>query len=98
MSYWQGSSRDADIENRIVDIAGEGEGGMNWEGSVEMYTLPYAKLDNQWKCDVWCRELKSGALRQPVGVGAGRELQEGGDICIPTTDACWCLAETNTLL
>ena len=29
MSYWQGSSRDAGIENRLVDIAGEGEGGMN---------------------------------------------------------------------
>ena len=29
MNYWQGSSRDADIENRLVDIAGEGEGGMN---------------------------------------------------------------------
>ena len=22
------------------------------------------------------------------GVGAGREVQEGGDICIPVTDSC----------
>ena len=29
MNYWQGSSRDADIENRIVDTVGEGEGGEN---------------------------------------------------------------------
>ena len=45
--YWwthlQGSSRDADIENRLVDTVGEGEGGMNWESSEETYTLPYVK-------------------------------------------------------
>ena len=33
------------------------------------------------------------------GVGWGRkEVQEGGDICIPIADSCWCMAETNTTL
>ena len=32
------------------------------------------------------------------GVGGGREVQEGGDICIPMVDSCGCIAETNTLL
>ena len=27
-----------------------------------------------------------------------REVQEGGDICIPMGDSCWCMAETNTIL
>ena len=32
------------------------------------------------------------------GVGDGREVQEGEDICIPMSDWCWCMAETNTIL
>lgn len=32
------------------------------------------------------------------GVGGGTEVQEGGNICIPMTDSCWCKAETNTIL
>jgi len=44
-----GRDRDADIKNRLVDIAGEGEGRMNPESSIEKYTLPYAKLDSQWE-------------------------------------------------
>ena len=31
------------------------------------------------------------------GEGGGREVQ-GGDICTPMADSCWCLAETNTIL
>ena len=30
------------------------------------------------------------------GVGGGRDVQEGGDICIPTADSCCYIAETNT--
>ena len=29
--------------------------------------------------------------------GGGREIQEGGDIYIPMTDSCWCMAETNKI-
>ena len=29
-----------------------------------------------------------------LGVGGGREVQEGGDICIPMADSCCCMAET----
>ena len=32
------------------------------------------------------------------GEEGGTEVQEGGDIGIPTDDSCWCLAETNTTL
>ena len=34
---------DTDAENGLVDTAGEGEGGTNWESSTDMYTLPYVK-------------------------------------------------------
>ena len=32
------------------------------------------------------------------GVAGGREVQEGGDICIHTADSLHCTAETNTTL
>ena len=45
------------------------------------------------------QQTQPGALRQPKGVGrAGRAVKEGGDICIPVTDSCGCMAETNTKL
>ena len=63
-----------DKKNRLVDT---GEGGTNWESSRETYMLPYVKLDSQWKFAVWCRELKSGALWQPRGVGWGGRCESG---------------------
>ena len=43
--YLQGSKDDADIKSRLVDIIGEGVGGMIWESSTETYiaVLCYAK-------------------------------------------------------
>ena len=32
-------NRDTNIENRLADTVGEGEGGMNWESSIKTYTL-----------------------------------------------------------
>ena len=38
------------------------------------------------------QETQTGALYQPRGVGwgggDGREVQKGGDICIPMADSC----------
>ena len=31
------------MENRLADTAGEGEGGMNGESSLETFTLSYVK-------------------------------------------------------
>ena len=39
----QGSKRDTDIKNRLLDSVGEGEGGMIWENSIETRILPYVK-------------------------------------------------------
>ena len=45
--YWcacfQGSSRGADVETRLADAAGEGEGRTDWQSSVEVCTLPYVE-------------------------------------------------------
>ena len=32
------------------------------------------------------------------GVGDGREVQEGGGMCIPVADSRWCMVESNIRL
>ena len=39
----QGSKRDTDVNNRIWDSVGEGEGGMTCENNTEACILPYVK-------------------------------------------------------
>ena len=39
----QDSQRDTDVKNRLLDSVGEGESGMIWENSIEIYILPYVK-------------------------------------------------------
>ena len=99
--YLQGSNGDADIENRLVDTGREGEGGMNWESSIETYTWPYVKLHRQW------RLLYDAGSSYPVlcnnldgwdAVGDGMGVQEGGDIGIPMADSSWYMAETKAIL
>ena len=31
------------VDNRLVDTTGEGEGGMNWEGNIDIYMLSHVK-------------------------------------------------------
>ena len=38
MNLLQGGNRGTDLENRLSDTEGEGEGGMNWESSADIYT------------------------------------------------------------
>ena len=47
------------------------------------------------------QETQIGALYQPRGVGwegRWREVQKGGDICIPMADPCWDLTEKSKIL
>ena len=76
LTYLQGNTRDADIENRLVDTVGDGEGGMNWESSTETYTLLYVKQIASGNL-LYDRELKPGVLWQPRGVGWHGRWQGG---------------------
>ena len=31
------------VDNRLVDTTGEGEGGLNWEGNIDIYMLSHVK-------------------------------------------------------
>ena len=67
-----------------VERGGEGMERVTWK-----FTLPYTKQIANG--NLLYGSGKTGALYQPRGVdgeGDGREVQKGGDICIPMTNSC----------
>jgi len=78
------------MENRFMDI-GRGEEGVRCiERVTWKLTLP-CKIDSQQEFAVWLRKLKQGFcsnLEGWDGEGDGREVQKGGDICMPVADSC----------
>ena len=60
------------------------------KSNMETYITIW-KIDSQQELAVWLRKLKQGLcihLERWDGEGDGREVQKGGDIFIPITDAC----------
>ena len=67
-----------------------GEGEMYRKSNMETY-ITICKIDSQWKFAVWLKKLKQWVCINLVGwdgEGIGREVQKGGDICIPMADSC----------
>ena len=63
---------------------------MQKNANVETY-MTICKIDSQQKFAVWLRKFKQGLyinLERWDGEGDGREIQKGGDICIPMSDSC----------
>ena len=79
----QGSNGEIDIENRLTDTGEKGRDGEMYGENIVDITI--CKMDSQWEFAVWLRKLKQGLcnnLEGWDGEGDGREVQEGGDICI----------------
>ena len=74
-----------------MNTVGGGVGGTNGESNNKTHTYPYVKpvargnllYDAGNSNLVLCDNLDGWD-----GVGAGKEIQEGGDICIPMDDSC----------
>ena len=65
--------------------------------SIMEACITIGKIDNQWEFSVWLRKLKQELcinLERWDAEGNGREVQNGGDICIPMADSRWYMAET----
>ena len=63
---------------------------MYGKSNMESY-ITICKIDSQLEFTLWLRKLKrSLCINQEVwdGEGDGREVQKGGDICIPMADSC----------
>ena len=61
-------------------------------GKSNMKTyITLCKIESQWEFAVGLRKLKQGLcinLEGWDGEADGRELQKGGDICIPMANSC----------
>ena len=67
-----------------------GEGEMHGKSNMETY-ITICNIDSQREFAVWLRKLKQGLcinLEGWDGKEEGREVQKGGDICIPMADSC----------
>ena len=63
---------------------------MYGESNREAY-ITICETDSQWEFAVMLRKLKRGLCTNLVGwvgVGDGREVQKGGNICTPMADSC----------
>lgn len=72
----------------------KGEGGLNWDIRIDIYTLLVCKTDRQWQAAIYHREFRSVRCRDLEG----RDGCEGGrrDVCIHVADSFNCIAQTNT--
>ncbi|MCH3790136.1 hypothetical protein, partial [Campylobacter jejuni] len=67
-----------------------GEGEMYAKSNMETY-ITICKIDSQQEFALWLGKLKQGLCINPEGwdgEGDGKEVQKGGDMCIPMADSC----------
>ena len=80
-------------EEQRIDLwtRGDGrDGEMYGKSNMETYITIY-KIDSQKKFAVSLRKFKQGLCINLEGQdeeGDGKEVQKGGDICIPMADSC----------
>ena len=92
--------RDADIQNRLLDSVGEGEGGMFQENSIETCVLSRVKQTtspgwmHETSAQTWCTgKTQRDRVEREVGGGIGM-----GNTCISMADSCQCMTKTTTIL
>ena len=96
----QNRKRDTDVQNRILDSVGEGEGGMFRENSIETCILSRVK---QITSPGWMHETRAwdsctgktqrNRVEREVGGGIGM-----GNTCKSMADSCQCMTKTTTIL
>ena len=93
---WRNRHTEQTYGHRKRGRVGETYGERNMETSITI-----CKIDSQWEFAVCLRKLKQELcinLEGWVVEGYGREVQKGGDICIPMADSCRGLTENNKIL
>ena len=79
------SKRDADIQNRLFDSVGKGEGGMIWENGIETCIISYKKRITSpgLMQDSGCLGLVHWDDPEGwYGEGGGRRVQDGEHVYI----------------
>ena len=72
----QNRKRDTDVQNRLLDSVGEGEGGMIWENSIETYILSSVKqiASSGWMHETSAQGWYTGMTQRD---GMGRKVVWG---------------------
>ena len=96
----QNRKRDTDVQNRLLDSVGEGEGGMFREISIETCILSRVKQItspgwmHETSARAWCTgKTQRDRLEREVGGGIGM-----GNTCMSMADSCQCMAKNTTTL
>ena len=96
----QNRKRDTDVQNRLLDSVGEGEGGMFQENSTEICILSSVRQITSpgWMHETsaqgWCTgNTQRDRVEREVGGGIGM-----GNTCKSMADSCQCMAKTTTIL
>ena len=100
----QNRKRDTDVQNRLLDSVGEGEGGMfrenSFETRVKQILLSRVK---QITSPCWMHETNAQGwcTWKTQRDGMGREAGGGfrmGNICKSMADSCQCMAKATIIL
>ena len=95
----QNRKRDTDVQNRLLDSEGQGDGGMFQENTktcilsiVKQITSPgWMHETSAW---TWCTgKTQRDWVEREVGGGIGM-----GNTCKSPADSCQCMAKTTTVL
>ena len=96
----QNRKRDTDVQNRILNSVGEGEGGMFRENSIETCILSRVKQITSpgWMHDTsaqaWCTgKTQRNRVEREVRGGMGI-----GNTCKSMADSCQCMTKNTTIL
>ena len=84
----QNRKRDTDVQNRLLDSVGEGEGGMFRENSIKTCILSTVK---QITSPGWMHETSA----QTWCTGRPRGM---GNTCKSMANSCQCMTKTTTIL
>ena len=96
----QNRKRDTDVQNRLLDSVGEGEGGMFRENSIETCILSIVKQFtspggmHETSARAWCTgKTQREWVEREVGGGNGM-----GNTRKSMADSCQCMTKTTTIL
>ena len=96
----QNRKRDTDVQNRLLDSVGEGEGGMFRENSIETCILSRVKQItspgwmHETSAQAWCTgKTQRNWVEREVGGGIGM-----GNTCKSMADSCQCMTKTTKIL
>ena len=98
--YMQNRKRDTDVQNRLLDSVGEGEGEMFRENSIETSILSRVKQitspawTHETSARAWCTgKTQREWVEREFGGGIGM-----GNTCNSMADSCQCMTKPTTIL